>query len=343
MRRSGTYTFGLNSDDGSVIFIDGNAVVSKGGGSESSSPPQQTGTASLSAGYHQIAIGYYQGPGAYGLQAYYDGADTGGTMKLIPNSVLTPDLAVGSVQGSGNIQLTASLYAGSDNTNQTYSGTISGIGGVTKMGTGTWTILGSNTYTGPTAVSAGTLQIGNGGSGASIGSTSGVSIGGNATLVFNLSGSATFSPVISGSGNLTQTGGGTLILSGTDTYTGGTNVEAGRLIATSNAALPDGSSLTVGAGGVFIFDPSQAGSPAAGTSIAASRGAVVAAVPEPGTLLLLSVAGVVAAAAASRRRRNRGKLFRPSRIERRRPSHAVFPFALVPGERGTKGRPEGAW
>ena len=76
-------------------------------------------------------------------------------MKFIPNSVLTPDLSVGSVQGAGNIQLSASMYAGGDNTNQAYSGAISGIGGVTKMGTGTWTILGSNTYTGPTAVVAG--------------------------------------------------------------------------------------------------------------------------------------------------------------------------------------------
>ena len=50
---------------------------------------------------------------------------------------------------------------------------------------------------------------------------------------------------------------GTLILSGTgDNYTGGTVVEAGNLVVTSNTALPQGQSLTVGAGGVFVFDPS---------------------------------------------------------------------------------------
>ena len=52
--------------------------------------------------------------------------------------------------------------------------------------------------------------------------------------------------------------GGTLILSGTDTYSGGTTVKAGTLVVTSNSALPNGSSLTIGAGGTLIFDPAQA-------------------------------------------------------------------------------------
>ncbi len=61
-------------------------------------------------------------------------------------------------------------------------------------------------------------------------------------------------------------GNGTQILSGDNTYSGGTFVEAGTLILNDSAALPDGSSLTVGAGGTFIFDPSVAGSPAIGLS-----------------------------------------------------------------------------
>jgi autotransporter-associated beta strand protein len=75
---------------------------------------------------------------------------------------------------------------------------------------------------------------------------------------------------------------GTLILSGSDSYTGGTTVNAGTLILASNTALPDGTSLTVGAGGAFIFDPSLAGAPVAASTISA--------VPEPGTLLLLVAA-----------------------------------------------------
>ena len=59
-----------------------------------------------------------------------------------------------------------------------------------------------------------------------------------------------------GSQGLTLSGGGTMILSGTDNYSGGTVVSAGTLIVTAPAALPSGGSLTVGAGGTFIFDPS---------------------------------------------------------------------------------------
>ena len=64
---------------------------------------------------------------------------------------------------------------------------------------------------------------------------------------------------ISGVGALSLDGPGELILSGTDTYSSGTNVKAGTLEVTNSNALPVGSSLTVGAGGVFIFDPTVSG------------------------------------------------------------------------------------
>ena len=67
----------------------------------------------------------------------------------------------------------------------------------------------------------------------------------------------------SGAGPLTKNGAGLLILSGTNSYGGGTIVTAGTLEVTSSNALPDVTILTVGAGGTFIFDPSQAGSPVA--------------------------------------------------------------------------------
>ena len=85
-------------------------------------------------------------------------------------------------------------------------------------------------------------------------------VSGSGTLVFHSSSSITES---GNSISLTMNGvGGTLILSGKDSYTGGTNVDAGTLVVTSPSAIADGTSLTIGAGGTFIFDPSSSDSTA---------------------------------------------------------------------------------
>ena len=100
---------------------------------------------------------------------------------------------------------------------------------------------------------------------------------------------------------------GSLILSGTDnTYTGGTYVESGTLYVNNTGAIQDGSSLIVGAGGTFIYDPTAGGAANVPAISVKASDRSLAPVPEPGTLALLSVAGIVAAAAVWRRRRNRG-------------------------------------
>jgi fibronectin-binding autotransporter adhesin len=109
---------------------------------------------------------------------------------------------------------------------------------------------------------------------------------GDGGIFINLSGySTTISNalVASGSGGLTLSSaeGGYLILTGVNTYTGGTIVNGGTLIVESPSSLLDGSSLTVGQGAAAIFAPAT-GSPAAPAGVAA--------VPEPGTVVLLVVA-----------------------------------------------------
>ena len=66
---------------------------------------------------------------------------------------------------------------------------------------------------------------------------------------------------IGGSGGLTKSGAGSLVLSGANTFTGGTTVADGTLYIADRNALADGASLTVSAGGTLIF-----GAPPAATS-----------------------------------------------------------------------------
>ena len=64
--------------------------------------------------------------------------------------------------------------------------------------------------------------MGNGGSGAYIGNSSGVNLAGNATIIFNHSDATSFAGAINGTGSLVQTGSGTLTLTGMSGYSGAT-------------------------------------------------------------------------------------------------------------------------
>jgi len=95
--------------------------------------------------------------------------------------------------------------------------------------------------------------------------------------------------------SMTLDGPGELILSGSNTYSGGTVVNSGNLIVTSSYSVPDGGSLTVGAGGTLIFDPSMAAAPVVASSVSP--------VPEPRTLVMLCAGALGLLAFAWRRRR----------------------------------------
>src|SRR4029077_14481076 len=150
----------------------------------------------------------------------------GGTLEaLAAGGGITSSKAVTLNAGAGTFLADAG-------TTSTLSGVISGVGSLTKDGLGTLTLTGANTYSGGTTTSAGTLQVGNGGT---AGSITGNVID-NGTLAFNRSDSVTFDGVISGTGNVVKLGTGRLTLTEANTYTGTTTVNGGSLIVDGSIA-----------------------------------------------------------------------------------------------------------
>ncbi len=128
------------------------------------------------------------------------------------------------------------------------AGSIAG-GGLTKDGTGTLTIANNNTFGGTTVIQNGTLQIGDGGTAGSIG-TGPITVA--STLSYKRSDAITASNAIDGAGFVRQDGSGTLSLSGTNTFTGGLEVNSG-VVRLTNAAGAGTGSITVNTGGTFIY------------------------------------------------------------------------------------------
>src|SRR5215469_14050692 len=161
-------------------------------------------------------------------------------------------------------------------------GLVGGTGGsLTKVGTGTLTLTGVNTYTGVTTINAGALSIS---SDANLGTAPGAQVADQLTfdggtlqvtapfeLNFNrgitlLGGGGTigvtganvlgYEGVITGAGSLTKTDTGTLQLFNSNTYTGATTVNGGTLQAPNDNTLPSQTALTIAGGATFDMSDS---------------------------------------------------------------------------------------
>ena len=226
-----------------------------GSGSTSSLATALSGTGglTLTGGGLLVVSGTntYQGPttisgGTLQLAGGFDRLPTISAVVMAPTGVL--DLngnpqTIGSLSGSGTVLNSAAPTVGTDSTDTTFSGAITGSGDLLKTGVGTLVLAGSNTYGGKTYINAGILQVGNFGTSGSLGPGPVLD---NASLIFSLSGAATVANTISGPGSLTQAGLGTLIVTGTNSYTGGTYIDGGTLqLAGGSNRLPAGTEVTI--------------------------------------------------------------------------------------------------
>ncbi|WCD78901.1 Ig-like domain-containing protein [Pseudomonas sp. TUM22785] len=198
----------------------------------------------------------------------------GATLALAGNE------ALGNLSGAGSVTLGSFNLTSNQTADTTFSGGISGTGGVTfnQVGAATYstTLSGTNTYTGNTVLANyGWLKL-NGD--ASMADTNAVRVNGNSVLTLlsdqtvgslasnnaNASiqlGSYTLTAggdntstavlgVISGTGSLVKQGSGTLTLSGSNTYGGTTTVSAGTLSIAGDGNL--GSGAVTLAGGTVL-------------------------------------------------------------------------------------------
>ncbi|GAA4333549.1 hypothetical protein GCM10023165_08770 [Variovorax defluvii] len=117
-----------------------------------------------------------------------------------------------------------------DQTGSGGTGADAASAGIIMDGNGWLVLTGNNTYSGTTTINAGLLQIGAAGTSGTLGSGA-VSIAEGAALIFNRSDLLGVANDISGAGAIWHPGTGTTILTGANSYTGMTDVLAGRLQA----------------------------------------------------------------------------------------------------------------
>ncbi len=208
------------------------------------------------AGSLTLTGGYYSGQYTGGLTVnngtlnYSAGRLPGGSYTInggtlnagsLSHSIGTFKITGGTVSGTGTLT--------SNTAYDVQAGTIgiklAGAGiALNKTTSGTAILTGSDSYSGTTTISAGTLQLGAGGSTGTL-TASSIVINPGATFDVNRSGAISFTNKISGAGTLAKDGTGTLTLSG-NSFSGNLLVNNGMLSYSGVSTLPTGNYTITG-------------------------------------------------------------------------------------------------
>ncbi|MBN8975866.1 MAG: autotransporter-associated beta strand repeat-containing protein [Rhizobiales bacterium] len=259
---AGSLTFDQSGTDTAVAnMITGTGSVAKTGSAmvTLSGANTYTGGTAINAGILSISSDANLGA-ASGALTFNGGTlqKTGGVLSTARNVVLNSGggtfdfqnliTITGNLTGTGGLTVTNSLGGSggtlSLNGNNTYFGATHIAQGVISAASNT-ALSANSAY----QLDSGTALVIGGAVNATVGSLAGsgqVKLNdpftfqaGNLTTGFDNT-STTFSGIVAGAGSLTKTGIGTLTLSGANTYTGGTTIDAGTLTAASDSAFGTG-------------------------------------------------------------------------------------------------------
>ncbi|MEW9573470.1 autotransporter domain-containing protein [Rhodanobacter sp. Si-c] len=233
----------------------GGAGVVSTGGSSITNAGSISGGLSGAGGTRADAVDLSGGGNTLTLESGY--SFTGNVVSTSGSTNGGDTLALGGNGTTGTFDLTQIVT-----TLPTYqSGKVQyyGFANLAKTGTSTWIVTGGTTSTAAWTINGGTLQVGNGTTDGALGTGN---IANNAALAFDNTADTTVAGNISGTGSLAQRGSGTLILTGINTYTGGTTISNGTLQVgngTTDGALGTGN---IANNAALVFDNT------AGTTVA---------------------------------------------------------------------------
>ncbi len=276
---AGTLTFGSGTVNVSPVNL-GSSLLNATGGSTI------TFASGGNAGSSTIGL-------AAGTSLLFTGTGTGGTATInssggaINISGASGTVTAGSLNdttgGVEALNLGANTFSvGSNNNTTTYDGVISGTGGLTKAGTGTFTLSNTNTYSGATTINGGAISIsaannlGTGAGGLVFGGgtlidttglllSEGITLNAGGGTISTSAASTNLSGTITGTGALTKTGTANLVLTSTNSYSGGTTISAGTVTLGATNALGTGAIIDNAALSLGTFNQTAAALSGTGT------------------------------------------------------------------------------